>query len=179
MSFGRQNSIANDPPMGMLSPIEENFAVRGADPHNCKNRFWAFCNYGYRANNPLLAKSSSVRLTAGARVPRIPTFQPFNLELAESPRFSGIRRVSARFRTATCNILRYHAVSADSLCDGWLPTGFSRQRMRFRRAIIRRFRECKRRFRRTGGEVLAEGPTHPPGGKRVFPLGGRVSPPWG
>ena len=94
-------------------------------------------------------------------------------------RFSGMRSCSARFRKPTRNIMRYLAVYEDSLCDGWFPSGFFRQRSRFRRAIIRRFRACRRRFRRTVSELLAEGLSLPPGGKRVCPLGACACPPWG
>ena len=94
-------------------------------------------------------------------------------------RFSGIRSCSARFRKPTRNIMRYLAVYEDSLCDGWFPSGFFRQRSRFRRAIIRRFRACRRRFRRTISDMLAEGVLLTPGGKRVSPLGACACPPWG
>ena len=94
-------------------------------------------------------------------------------------RFSGMRSCLDRFRKPTRNIMRYLAVLEDSLCDGWFPSGFFRQRSRFRRAIIRRFRACRRRFRRTVSDMLAEGVLLTPGGKRVSPLGARVCPPRG
>ena len=94
-------------------------------------------------------------------------------------RFSGVWSCSARFRKPTRNILQYLAVYEDSLCDGWFPSGFFRQRSRFQRAIIRRFRACRRRFRRTVSELLAEGVLLTPGGKRVSPLGASACPPWG
>ena len=78
-------------------------------------------------------------------------------------RFSGIRSFPARFRKPTHNIMRYLDVSEDSLCDGWSPSVFFRQRMRFQRAIMQRSRACRRRFRRTGGELLAEGQPSPQG----------------